>query len=167
MLIDALCVLVLVIFGLLGAWHGVRTEVFGLLAVVLIALVAPPAGSVLGGAVAGATWSATRVELVKLGAAGVVALALYAAVRLWAARTNRAREKRRRELGGRLTPALWSRYWGAALNVVKAAIVCWLILSFFVAFPRVTPAVKTAADRSWSAKTTNLYNPFARWIRRR
>ncbi len=162
MIIDILCLLTLVCFGLIGSRRGVLAATFGLLAVVLFVALALPVGAAVGDVIGrGGDGSSSSVVWLKLGAAFVVGAVLYVGLRACAASAGRAL---RRRPGARLTPALGSRYWGAALNVVKAALICWLVLCFFVTFPKAGPGVKALADKSWSVKTTGLFNPIAHWV---
>jgi len=137
-------------------------QVFSLLAFVLIALFAVPLGVLMASPVIKSSdWGPGVATHLRIGFALGAALAIYIVVKVIGAFVNSAIGRHRVD-GTRLAP--WNRYWGAALSAVKAAVLCWLVLSFFAAFPKIAPAVAAKAEESWSARTTRLYNPFDRWI---
>jgi len=163
MIVDIICAAVLFLFCLLGAWRGFVRQVFSLLAFVLIALFAVPLGVLMASPVIKSSdWGPGVATHLRIGFALGAALAIYIVVKVIGAFVDSAIGKHRADGATRLAP--WNRYWGAALGVVKAAVVCWLVLSFFAAFPKIAPAVAAEADESWAARTTRLHNPFDRWI---
>lgn len=161
---DIVCAAVLVFFGLVGAWRGFMRQVFSLLAFVLIALFAAPVGVAMAGPVlSGKNWSGTIAVAVKIGFSLGAAVAIYILVKLVGSVVNAALGDRGSS-GGGSGPAPWNRYWGAALGIVKAGLLCWLVLCFFTAFPKIAPGVTAKIRSSWSVKTTGLFNPFEHWI---
>ena len=154
---DILCIVVLVVFGFIGVVRGFFRQVTSLAAFALIALVAVPVG------VAVAEWpSPSASRDLKIGMSFVVALVIYAAVKLAGLVLSRAVQKAN---APDRTLAPPSRCWGGTLGVIKAGILCWLVLCYFMAFPGIRPRTTASVRRAWSAKTTKLWNPFARWIR--
>jgi len=138
-------------------------QVFSLLAFVLIALFAVPLGVLMASPVINSSdWGPGVATHLRIGFALGAAVAIYIIVKVIGAFVDSAIGRRRVDGATRLAP--WNRYWGAALGVVKAAVFCWLVLSFFAAFPNIAPAAAARAEKSWSARTTRLYNPFDRWI---
>ena len=163
MMVDIICAAVLFLFCLLGAWRGFVRQVFSLLAFVLIALFAVPLGVLMASPVIKSSdWGPGVATHLRIGFALGAAVAIYIVVKVIGSFVNSAIGRHRVDGATRLAP--WNRYWGAALGVVKAGVLCWLVLSFFAAFPKIAPAVTAKAEESWSARTTRLYNPFARWI---
>ena len=174
MWIDLVCAAILIGFGLLGALRGLISQVFGLIAVVAMALFAVPLGVLIASPIAESSeWGPLSAVKFKIGMSLAMALLLYVTARLIGAWVNskigktrvRSGEDEEEELGEpEMTLAAWNRYWGTALNVVKGALICWLVLCFFVAFSRVSPSTTAVIAESWSAKTTKLFNPFQQWM---
>ncbi len=162
MLVDVACAVVLIAFAILGAWRGLIRQVFSLLAVVMIALFAVPVGVAVAGPIAEG-WGPGAATKLKIGLSLGAALAIYIFVKLIGGAADHA-IGRRRAGGGESQLAPWNRYWGAALSVVKAALLCWLIVCFFTAFPDLAPGATARVRKSWSGRTTQLFNPFERWI---
>ncbi len=153
---DILCVVVLVLFGILGAVRGFIRQAFSLLAFLLIAVLAAPVGVAIAGPDA-----TTNVKIwTSLG----TALVIYILTKIVGAATDEAIGSKR-SAEGEPRPAPWNSYCGAALAVIKAGLLCWLILCFFTAFREMVPGVTAFVQDSCSVKTTRLFNPFAHWIR--
>jgi uncharacterized membrane protein required for colicin V production len=165
MVVDVTCALVLALFGVLGAVRGLIRQVFSLVALVLIALFAVPLGARAAGYLAkGRNWTPTVTTHVKIALALAVAFAMYLAVKLVGFVVERALGRRHGEAEHVAPMAPWNRWWGAGVGVLKAGVLCWLVLCFFIAFPGMVPGAARAAEESWSGRTTRLYNPFQRWI---
>ena len=162
-LVDIICVGALILFALLGAWRGFVRQVFSLLAFMLIALFAVPLGVWMAAPViassTGGPGAATRL---RVGFALGAAVGIYIVTKVAGLFFEHAVGRRRAEGGPGLAP--WNRWWGAALGVVKAGALCWLVLCFFTAFPKVAPGAAGRIDGAWAARTPRLFNPFACWI---
>lgn len=166
MVIDLTCAAILLLFGLVGAARGFVRQLFSLAAFILIALFAVPLGVVLARPIIAGHpgWPTLSVVNLKVGTSLAVAAAIYMLVKLIGGPVHQSIGSRETvDSDRRLAP--WNRYWGAAFGIVKTGIPCWLALCFFVAFPRIAPSLNTLVERSWSVKTTRLFNPFERWIR--
>ena len=161
---DVVCVVILLLFGLIGLVRGFRRQASSLAAFALIALFAVPLGVTIAEPAARAwDYSGPSARNLKIAAALGAAFVIYVIVKLAGAAINRAVCKR---IEGERGTAPWSRCWGGALGIVKAGVLCWLVLCFFVAFPGIAPRTTASVDKSWSAKTTGLWNPFAHWIKK-
>lgn len=158
-----MCLVVLVLFALLGALRGFVRQVFSLLAFVLAAIFAPPLGVVMAGPViASSDWAPGAATNIRIGFVIGVAVGIYIIVKIVGAWADRAIGRRSPEDKHTLAP--WNRYWGAALSIVKAGVLCWLVLCFLVTFPRVAPGASARAQESWAVRTTDMSNPLDRWI---
>jgi len=161
--VDVICAAVLIVFALLGAWRGFVRQTFSLVAFALIALVAAPLGVWMADRVVRAgAWAPGDVTDVRIGFSLGVAVGVYIVVKLIGAWVGRVIGRRRPEKDRTLAP--WRRYWGAALGIVKAGVLCWLVLCFLAACPQVSPGAAGPVKKSWAARTVGLYNPFDRWI---
>ena len=164
MLVDVVCVIALLLFGLMGAWRGLIHQVFSLVALVLILLFAVPAGIKVANLImAGSEWSAQSAHNLRIGMLVAATAAIYVLVKLLGTVVEKAIGKTTLE-DDDVGMATWNRYWGAALGVVTSALVCWLVLCFFMAFPRVSRKAADLAEDSWASNTTRVYNPFDRWM---
>ena len=153
----------LVIFALIGACRGVVRQVFSLLAFVLAALFAAPLGVLMAAPVIESSdWGPGAATNIRIGFVIGVALGIYIIVKIIGAWVDRSIGRRSPEESHKLAP--WNRYWGAALSIVKAGVLCWLVLCFLVAFPKIAPGASARVQESWAARTTSMFNPLARWI---
>lgn len=153
----------LVLFALIGAWRGFVRQVFSLLAFVLAALFAAPLGVVMAvPVIESSDWGPGAVTNIRIGFVIGVALGIYIVVKIIGAWVDRAIGRRSPEEKHKLAP--WNRYWGAALSIVKAGVLCWLVLCFLVAFPKIAPGAYGQVQESWAVRTTDMFNPLDRWI---
>jgi uncharacterized membrane protein required for colicin V production len=161
--VDLVCAGILIVFAVIGAVRGLVRQVFGLVALAAVAVLAAPVGVRGGMLVAGAFgWGPGFTAKFKIATVLAAALVIWLVVRVVGRLVERAVGRNRTDERG-LAP--WNRYWGAAFGMLKAGLLCWLLLAFFDAFPGVAPGVTRAAAESWSIKTTQLFNPFARSMR--
>ena len=155
--------MVLVIFALIGAWRGFVRQVFSLLAFVLAGLFAAPLGVLMAAPVIESSdWGPGAATNIRIGFVIGVAIGIYIITKIIGAWADRSVGRRSSEESHKLAP--WNRYWGAALSILKAAILCWLVLCFLVAFPKIAPGASERVQESWAVRTAHLFNPVGRWI---
>lgn len=155
--------MVLVIFALIGAWRGFVRQVFSLLAFVLVALFAAPLGVLMAAPlIASSDWAPGDATKIRIGFVIGVVIGIYIIVKIIGAWADRAIGRRSPEESHRLAP--WNRYWGAALSILKAGVLCWLVLCFLVTFPKIAPGASGRVQDSWAVRTTDTFNPLDRWI---
>ena len=155
----------LILFGVLGAWRGLFRQVFSLIAFVLIAACAVPAGVWI--AERGGDFGQESVRAVagaRLALSVGIGVCIYVFVKLTGLMLDRRRRQFEADKKRSLTPA--SRYWGGAVSVVKAAVLCWLVLCFLVTFRWVAPGLTDQVEASWSGRTVRLFNPCERCVPR-
>ncbi len=164
--VDIVCIVAVVFFAVLGAWRGLISQIFSLAAFVLIAVGATPLGVMATNALAaGKDWQADSIKHLKIGMCFAAAVAIYILVKLVGALLNRSIGRTDvGEDGGKRRMAAWNRWWGAAFAVLKAGVLCWLVMCFFVAFPKTSPRVAEAIEQAWAGRTVALLNPVDYWI---
>jgi membrane protein required for colicin V production len=164
--VDIVCIVALVLFAILGAWRGFISQVTSLVAFVLIALCATPLGvKVANMIVESGEWEADAIRNLKIGMSIAAAVLIFIVVKLIGALLNRS-IGRAEPTEDDNTPGMapWNRWWGAAFGVLKAAVLCWLVLCFFVAFPKLSTSVAAGVGESWAGRTVSLFNPIDLWM---
>jgi hypothetical protein len=162
---DMICGSLVLLMALWGAWKGFVRQLFSLAAVVVVILFALPAAAKITEFVAeGRDWGPGTLRGVRIGAIVVAVIGINLGVNLLGRWVDRIIGRKRFEEGAKM--ATWNRWWGAALGMIKAGLACWLVLCFFVAFPKTLPAVNRHFDetRPWAVRTTALFNPFTYWF---
>jgi len=162
MTVDLICIAILLFFGFLGLVRGFRSEVYGLTAIVLAGALGIPFGAAfVRGWASLYEWGSPRMVEWMVRLSLVAAALVWLAIALLGLLVNRAYRKGH---AGQLRPP-WVAYWGIAVGVLKAAVLCWLVLCFLAAFPQILPKPAARAANAWSIKTTYIFNPFRHWIR--
>lgn len=161
---DIIIVLVIALFGVFGALRGFIRQAFALIGVVAMALFAVPLGVMVATPIAEQQgWGPTNATRFKIGASLVAALVIYVVVMIIGRWVNRKIGRRRFD-DNKSEMARWNRQLGALLGILKGAVLCWLILCFFVAFSRVAPGTVSAIEESRAVKSTEVFNPFEYWM---